>query len=187
MPLTKQNKTKNKVTQQPSTSTPGNMPKKTENIFHVKTFIYLFLIAKNGSNWYILSLTKLWSVSSESSSPADLNFWTSASVFVLPSFSKNPIRWIPHSHYLPKLLIPHHTPAAFGSPWPAFSKNFFFAVLDLNSGPPPWATPPTLFLWWVFQNQSCELFAQGRLWTTILLISASIVARITGMSQWHSA
>jgi hypothetical protein len=40
-------------------------------------------------------------------------------------------------------------------------------------------------LWWVFfKIGSCELFDQGWLWTAILLISASWVARITGVCHW---
>jgi hypothetical protein len=39
-------------------------------------------------------------------------------------------------------------------------------------------------LWWVFfKIGSRELFAQGWLWTTILLIPAFWVARITGVSH----
>jgi hypothetical protein len=39
------------------------------------------------------------------------------------------------------------------------------------------------FLWWIF----LELFAQVWLQTVILLVSASWVARITGMSHRHPA
>jgi hypothetical protein len=40
------------------------------------------------------------------------------------------------------------------------------------------------FLWWIFFEIGCwELFAQGWLRTEILLIYASWVARITGMSH----
>jgi hypothetical protein len=53
----------------------------------------------------------------------------------------------------------------------------------LNSGPTPWVTPPALFCEGFFKIESLELFAQGWLWTTILLISASWVARIIGMSD----
>jgi hypothetical protein len=39
---------------------------------------------------------------------------------------------------------------------------FFFQGWDLNSGPTPWASPPALFLWWVFfEIGSHELFAQA--------------------------
>jgi hypothetical protein len=56
--------------------------------------------------------------------------------------------------------------------------------LGLNLGLTPWANPPALFLWWVFSEiGSWELFTQGWLWTAILLISASPVARITGVSH----
>jgi hypothetical protein len=37
----------------------------------------------------------------------------------------------------------------------------------------------------IFEIGSLELFARGWLWTTILLISASHVARIIDMSHWH--
>jgi hypothetical protein len=40
-------------------------------------------------------------------------------------------------------------------------------------------------LWWdFFEIGSHELFCPGWLWTTILLISASWLARITGMSHF---
>jgi hypothetical protein len=40
-------------------------------------------------------------------------------------------------------------------------------------------------LWWVFfKIESRELFCLGWFWTTVLLISASWVARITGVSCW---
>jgi hypothetical protein len=38
---------------------------------------------------------------------------------------------------------------------------FFFQYWGLNSGPSPWATPPALFLWRVFQIGFCELFPQA--------------------------
>jgi hypothetical protein len=38
-----------------------------------------------------------------------------------------------------------------------------------------------------FKIESLKLFAWGCLRTTILLISDSWVARITGMSHWHPA
>jgi hypothetical protein len=39
----------------------------------------------------------------------------------------------------------------------------------------------------IFEIGSCELFAQDWLWTLILLISASWVARLTGISYWDIA
>jgi hypothetical protein len=38
-----------------------------------------------------------------------------------------------------------------------------------------------------FEIGSCELFVWGWLWTGILLISATWVTRITGVSHWHPA
>jgi hypothetical protein len=38
-----------------------------------------------------------------------------------------------------------------------------------------------------FEIGSLKLFAQGWIWTVILLLSASPVTRITGMSHWHLA
>jgi hypothetical protein len=43
------------------------------------------------------------------------------------------------------------------------------------------------FLCWVFSRESHKLFFLGWLWTLILLISASQVARISGVSHWHPA
>jgi hypothetical protein len=57
----------------------------------------------------------------------------------------------------------------------------------LNSGPSLWATPPALFLWRVFQHRVSWTICLGWLPTTILLISASWVTRITGMSHRHPA
>jgi hypothetical protein len=51
-----------------------------------------------------------------------------------------------------------------------------------------WATPPALsvkvFIFWDTLSQT---ICPGWLWTTILLISASWVARITGVSHWPPA
>jgi hypothetical protein len=43
----------------------------------------------------------------------------------------------------------------------------------LNSGPSPWATPPDLFLWGVFEIESCRTICLDWLQTVILLISVS--------------
>jgi hypothetical protein len=53
----------------------------------------------------------------------------------------------------------------------------------LNSGPIPWTTPLALFCLFFFWDQICQTICSGWLWTTILLISASCVARLTGMSH----
>jgi hypothetical protein len=60
---------------------------------------------------------------------------------------------------------------------------FFFQYWSLNSGPSPWATPPALFLWRVFWDRVSQTICLGWLRTMILLISASWVARIIGMSH----
>jgi hypothetical protein len=57
----------------------------------------------------------------------------------------------------------------------------------LNSGSTPWATLPALFVMGSFRDGSQELLVRGRLQTMILLISASWVTRITGVSQWRPA
>jgi hypothetical protein len=62
----------------------------------------------------------------------------------------------------------------------------FFSFLwywSLNSGPSPWVTPPALFLWRVFQDRISQTVCLARLPTVILLISASWVARIAGVSH----
>jgi hypothetical protein len=53
----------------------------------------------------------------------------------------------------------------------------------LNSGPLPWDTPPALFCDGFFWDRVLWTVCLGWLWTTILLISASWVARITGVSH----
>jgi hypothetical protein len=50
-----------------------------------------------------------------------------------------------------------------------------------------WATPPALFLWRVFQDKVSWTICPSWLRSTILLISASWVARITGVSHQHPA
>jgi hypothetical protein len=60
---------------------------------------------------------------------------------------------------------------------------FSLRYSGLNSGPSPWATPPALFLWRVFQDRVLQTSCPSWLWTTVLLISASHVARITGVSH----
>jgi hypothetical protein len=55
---------------------------------------------------------------------------------------------------------------------------------SLNSGPIPWATPPALFVLGIFEIGSHEFICPVWLRTAILLISASWVARITGVSHW---
>jgi hypothetical protein len=42
-------------------------------------------------------------------------------------------------------------------------------------------------LWWVFNDRVLRTICPGWLRTTILLISASWVARITAVSHWHLA
>jgi hypothetical protein len=61
---------------------------------------------------------------------------------------------------------------------------FFFFLLywGLNSGLTLWATPPALFGEELFWDRVSQNYMPGWLWITILLISASWVARITGMS-----
>jgi hypothetical protein len=61
-----------------------------------------------------------------------------------------------------------------------FGPIFFFLYWDLNSGPSPWATPPTHFF--LFKIGSHELFP-GLASNHDPLVSASWVARITGVSH----
>jgi hypothetical protein len=59
---------------------------------------------------------------------------------------------------------------------------FFFWYWALNSGPSPWAIPPAFFSDGFFQDRVLWNICLGWLWTVILLISGSWVARITGVS-----
>jgi hypothetical protein len=68
-----------------------------------------------------------------------------------------------------------------------FKNIFFFWFWGLNSGLTPWATLPALFLWRVFWDRVSQTFCPGWLWTLVLLISASWVAGITGVSHWCQA
>jgi hypothetical protein len=60
---------------------------------------------------------------------------------------------------------------------------FFFAVLvlELRAFTLSHSTGP--FLWRIFQDRVSGTICLGLLWTTIILISASLVATITGMSH----
>jgi hypothetical protein len=67
----------------------------------------------------------------------------------------------------------------------------FLQYWDLNSGPTPWATagPPSpflvtfIYLFICFWDRVFQITFLGWLWTAILLISASWVAGITGVSR----
>jgi hypothetical protein len=60
-------------------------------------------------------------------------------------------------------------------------------VFSLNSGPTSSAIPPALLCDGFFQERVSWTICPGWLRTTILLISASWVARITGVSHQHPA
>jgi hypothetical protein len=60
---------------------------------------------------------------------------------------------------------------------------FVFQYWGLNSGPTPWATPPALYCDEYFQDRVSWTICPSCLWTVVLLISASWVARITGVSH----
>jgi hypothetical protein len=62
---------------------------------------------------------------------------------------------------------------------------FFSSTSILDSGPTPWFTPPALFCDGYFWDRALRTIYLVWLWTTILLISAFWVARITGVSLWH--
>jgi hypothetical protein len=57
----------------------------------------------------------------------------------------------------------------------------------LISGPIPGATPPALFCDGFFGDRISWTICLGWLWTVILVIPASWVSRITGLSHWHPA
>jgi hypothetical protein len=64
---------------------------------------------------------------------------------------------------------------------------FFLQYWGLNSRPTSWTTPPALFFVKFFSRWAHRTICLGWLWTVILLISASWVARITGVSHQHLA
>jgi hypothetical protein len=59
----------------------------------------------------------------------------------------------------------------------------YFAVLGLELRAYTWATPPALLLCWVFQDRVLRTICPGWLRILILLISASWVTRIIGVSR----
>jgi hypothetical protein len=65
---------------------------------------------------------------------------------------------------------------------------FFLWFWGLNSGPSPWTTPPALFCEEFFEIGTCVTICLGWLRTVILLIPASWVGRITGVShRWPAS
>jgi hypothetical protein len=65
---------------------------------------------------------------------------------------------------------------------------FFFSwYWGLNYGPIPWATPPALFCEGFFEDRVSGTICPKWSQTLILLISASWVTRIIGMSHWRLA
>jgi hypothetical protein len=70
---------------------------------------------------------------------------------------------------------------------PLFFLLFFLWYWGLNSGPTPWATPPALVCEGFFWDRVSWTICPGWLQTTILLISAFWVARLTDISHWYLA
>jgi hypothetical protein len=64
---------------------------------------------------------------------------------------------------------------------------FFFSVLSLELRATPWTTPPALSCSRFCRDRVWLTICLGWLWTLVLLISSSRVARITGRSHWHLA
>jgi hypothetical protein len=71
------------------------------------------------------------------------------------------------------------------SPHSIFFFFFFLYYWDLSSGPTPWATPPAHFCDFFFFQESVLWTIYSSWLQTLVLTSASWVARITGMSHWH--
>jgi hypothetical protein len=61
---------------------------------------------------------------------------------------------------------------------------YFLQFWGLNSGPTPQATPPIFFYEGFFRDRVSRTVCLGWLLTVILLVSASWVARIIGVSHW---
>jgi hypothetical protein len=92
-------------------------------------------------------------------------------------FMKWEVFWIPDFEILAKTWDPGVNIKVF----------IYLCVLchwSLNSGPTSWATPPVLFLKVFFQDRVFHTIFPSWLWTTILLILASWVGRMTGVSHW---
>jgi hypothetical protein len=64
---------------------------------------------------------------------------------------------------------------------------FIVLVLEFEPGPTSWATPTALFCVGCFWDRVSWTIFLGWLWTAIHLISASWVARITGVSHQRHA
>jgi hypothetical protein len=90
--------------------------------------------------------------------------------------------------------LPSYNCVWFQSFWPiiflsACQKNTFFSFCNTTVWTRSLHLEPLHkpFLWWVFFPDRVSLFPLGWLGTTILLIFASWVARITVVSHWHLA
>jgi hypothetical protein len=64
---------------------------------------------------------------------------------------------------------------------------FVFAVLGLKLRAYTLNHSTSPFLWRAFRGRVSRTICPGWLWTTILLISASWVAKIIDVSHWHPA
>jgi hypothetical protein len=101
---------------------------------------------------------------------------------LLPQKKHAPHKWIiPHLQHLATLIIFHFF--------------FFLAVLGLElrasclleGSSTTWPTPPALFCVGYFWDPVSQIICPGLSHTRIFLISASCVARITGLSLQHIA
>jgi hypothetical protein len=80
-----------------------------------------------------------------------------------------------------------HPPECWCAPPQIYAHYFFLVILGLNAEPTPWAVPPALFYEGCFWDRVLQTICLGWLWTVILLISTSWVARIIGVSHQHVA
>jgi hypothetical protein len=63
--------------------------------------------------------------------------------------------------------------------------SFFFAIVRFEFRAFTLSHCTSPFLWWFFLARVLQTICLGWLWTVSLLIYASWVARITGVSHWH--
>jgi hypothetical protein len=101
------------------------------------------------------------------------------------------VDWLPGEQFVIKQGHPMHFVSSIHTPtWPFTSLPcyfFFLMVLGLELRAYALSHSASSFLCWVFSRWGLTKYLLGWLWTIILLISATWVARIIGMSHWWPA
>jgi hypothetical protein len=149
----------------------------------------LFSVEMSSWNFFFLTWAGLEPWSSSSSSPLLLLLVIWVSFFQVDLFHKSlVILGYLRSHMEGDIKLTGRWGWGWGfNWWTSTQAIFFLQYWDLNSGPTPWATPPALFCDGFFQDRVSGTISPGLFQTLYLLISASWLARITGVSHQRLA